>query len=358
VAGARWTTLAVVAALALGAIAVAGCGSSEKGVDVRKVALVAPFGDNDPDWTLQAKEVVEEFPRSLHVRADVADASQTDDVRAALEQVSHEGDQLVIAHDSRYADAAEAVAQETKVPELVWGERKDPPAGLVGQITVQDKEGGYLAGVAAAHSAITRRLGVVVTADGSDWDLATWNRTAGGFVAGAHSVDPRVSVRYAQVGGDGDATAAQARAAAKRMLAEGVQTILELGGNAALGAQRAVEATKGRDETLSIGVVSDKSSTRRLEAGGVPIMLGSVMWETRPAFRRAIADLRAGTFGDRPYALTLANRGVWLYQTGRMPRDAYEAAMAAAAKIEEGALDVPATPTREAVEQLIGSGSR
>jgi len=348
----------VVAALALGATGVAGCGSSEQGVAVRKVVLVAPFGDNEPDWTLQAREVVEEFPRSLHVRADVVDASQASgDVRAVLEQVSHEGDQLVLAHDSRYADAAEAVAKETKVPELVWGERPGPSDGLVGQITVQDKEGGYLAGVAAAHSAITRRLGVVVADDGSAWYLATWNRTAGGFVAGARSVDPKERITYVRVGSHGDATAAEMHAVGKRMLARGVQMLLVLGGKASLGAQRALEEGRGAGETLLIGAVSDKSATRRVEAGGVPLMLASVMWETKPAFTQAIRDVRDGTFGDHPYALTLKNHGVWLYKTGRMPQDAYEEAIAAGSKIEQGTLHVPATPTSEAVQALIAEGA-
>jgi basic membrane lipoprotein Med (substrate-binding protein (PBP1-ABC) superfamily) len=349
VARARWIALAVVAALAVG---VAGCGSSEKGTDVKKIAFVAPYGDNEPDWTIQSKEVVDEFPRSLHIRADTVDASQTNDLRGVFEQVSHEGNQLVIAHDSRYAATAAAVAKDTGVPALVWGEQPSTKGAPVGHMTVQDKEGGYMAGIAATHAAITRRLGVIVAADGSDWDLATWDRTAGGFVAGARSVDPNVHIRFAQVGSDGDATGAQMHAKAAQMLREGVQMLLILGGKASTGAMRAVEATGGRDETLSIGVVSDKSATRRVEAGSVPIMLGSIMWETRPTFRKAVADVRAGTFADT-YPLTLRNRGVWLYQTGRMPQDAADDAHRAASKIEQGTIHVPVTATSAAVESLI-----
>ena len=349
-ARARWAALAVVAMMLAG---LAGCGSSEQGTDVKKIAFVAPYRDREVEWTLQAKEVVDEFPRSLHVRVDTADASQTADVRGVLEQVSHEGNQLVIAHDSRYAEAAVAVAKETKVPELVWGEQQDAPAGLVGQITVQDKAGGYMAGLAAAKAAYTRRLGVIVADDGSAWDLATWNRTAGGYVAGARSVDPKVRIRYALIGRDGDATAAEMHATARRMLAEGIQMLLILGNKQAVGAQRAVEETEGSGERLSIAVISDKGRTRRLEAGGVPIMLGAIMWETRPAFRQAVADVRAGRFGEHPYALTVRNRGVWLYQTGRMPSDAYTDAVEAGRKLASGAIQVPTTATSEAVEALI-----
>lgn len=352
---ARWAALAAVAALVMG---VAGCGSSEKGTDVKKIAFVAPYSDNEVEWTLQAKEVVDEFPRSLHVRVDTADASRTSDIRGVLEQVSHEGNQLVIAHDSRYAETADAVAEQTDVPELVWGEQQGASSdGLVGQITVQDKAGGYMAGIAATKAAITRRLGVIIADDGSAWDLATWNRTAGGFVAGARSIDPKVHIRYELIGSGGHASAAQMHAMARRMLAEGVQMLLILGNKAAIGAQRAVEETGGADERLSIGVVSDKGRTRRLEEGGVPIMLGAIIWDTRPAFRRAVADLRAGTFGEHPYELTIRNGGVSLYQTGRMPGDAYTEAVEAGKRIARGALSVPSTATTQAVEDLIAGQS-
>jgi basic membrane lipoprotein Med (substrate-binding protein (PBP1-ABC) superfamily) len=333
----------MVAALVMGA---AGCGSSEKGTDVKKVAFVAPYSDNEPDWTLQAQEVVEEWPRKRGVRVDKVDASQTSDIRGALEQVSHEDNQLVIAHDSRYADAAEAVAEETRVPELVWGERPDPPDGLIGQITVQDKEGGYEAGLVTAHSAYTRRLGIVVIADGSDWDTATWNRMAGGFIAGARSNDPRVQIRYVQVGQHGRATAQQVHDATKRLTEHGSQMIFALGGAATVGALRAITEAGGEDQY--VGVIGDKAAFNTENN-----VLVSVMIDTRPAFEAALRDVRTGRFGDHPYALTLRNRGVWLFSTGRTPSDALEAGLAAGRQIERGRIKVPVTPTSEAVEALI-----
>ena len=66
----------------------AGCGSSEKGTDVRRSRSSRPFSDNEPDWTLQAQEVVEEWPRearrqSRHGRR-VADGRRQRRARAGL----------------------------------------------------------------------------------------------------------------------------------------------------------------------------------------------------------------------------------------------------------------------------------
>jgi basic membrane lipoprotein Med (substrate-binding protein (PBP1-ABC) superfamily) len=333
----------MVAALVMGA---AGCGSSERDTDVNKVAFVAPYSENEPDWTLQAQEVVEDWPRKLGVRVDKVDASQTSDIRGALEQVSHEGNQLVIAHDSRYADTAEAVAEDTRVPELVWGERSDPPDGLVGEITVQDKEGGYMAGLVTARAAYTRRIGIIVIADGSAWDTATWNRMAGGFIAGARSIDRRVGIVYEQVGEGGHATAKQVHDVAKHMTNNGAQMIFALGGASTVGALRAITESGGEDQF--VGVIGDKAAVNTENN-----VLVSVMLDTRPAFLQALRDVRTGRFGEHPYALTLRNRGVWLFSTGRTPSDALEAGLAAGRKIAQGRLRVPVTPTREDVEAFL-----
>jgi len=347
VVGARWAALLVVAAIAAGA---AGCGSSEDGTDIEKIAFVSPGEDNEADWTLQARAIVEEFPKAFGIRVDTIDASQTDDLRGAFEQVANEGNQLVIAHDSRYADTAAQVAEETGVATLVWGERPDEDAPVAG-ITVQAKEGGYMAGIIAAKAAVTRRLGILVVADGSDWDLETWNRTAGGFVAGARSADPDVTITYGQVGSGGEASVDEVHDAAMRLIDGGAQMMFALGGRSTVGALRAIEEISG--ESQFVGVVGDKAAFNREN-----YVLTSVMWDTRPVFRQAVRDVRAGTFGDRPYELTLRNRGTWLLNTGRTPADAYEAALAAQERMESGTLDVPITPTSEAVEQLLAGGGQ
>jgi hypothetical protein len=81
------------------------------------------------------------------------------------------------------------------------------------------------------------------------------------------------------------------------------------------------------------------------------------MLDTRPAFEQARRDLRAGRFGEHPYALTLRNGGVWLFQTGRTPSDAYEAGIAAGREISRGRLKVPVTATSDAVERLLAGES-
>ena len=347
-ARARWTALAVVAAIAIGVAGLAGCGSGESGTTVRRVALVAPYEGNEPEWTSRALRAAHVAAEEVEARVDAVNASRTTDVRSLLERASHEHDQLVIAHDSRYADVAESVAADTKVPELVWGERPHAKKGLVGQLTLQDKEAGYMAGIVAEHAAITRRLAVIVLAEGSAWDTATWNRMAGGYVAGARSLDPAAQVRYVELGQSGPATAQQVHDVTMRLLKGGAQMIFTLGGTATLGGLRAIEQFAG--ENQFVGVIGDKAAYNREN-----YELEAVVYDFAPAFRQALADLRRGRFGQRPYELTLRNGGLSLYTTGRTPLDATEAAMAVKGQLEQGTLHVPATSTSEAVQALIAA---
>lgn len=339
-AGARWTALVVVTALALGA---GGCGDSSTAVE--QVAFVAPVQDNGLEWTQQARAVVERLPG---VRVDAVDGSQTDDLAGAFEQAA-DGSQLVIAHDSRYADAAARAAAETDVPTLVWGERDDDGDAPVAGITVQDKEGGYMAGIIAAKASILRRLSIVVVDDGTAWDLATWNRTVGGFVAGARSIDPDVKLTVVRVA-RADATPDELHRIALRLLRDEWQMVFALGRDSTLGALRAVGEVSG--ESHFVGVVGDKAKFDRANC-----ILTSVMWDTRAVFRQAVRDVRAGRFGERPYRLTIRNRGIWVHSTGRTPSDAYEAALQAGDEISRGTIDVPVTSTDAAVEQLLAGGA-
>ncbi len=211
---------------------------------------------------------------------------------------------------------------------------------------MQDKEGGYEAGLVTARAAYTRRIGIIVIADGSAWDTATWNRMAGGFIAGARSIDRRVKIVYQQVGENGHATIKQVHDVAKRMADHGAQMIFGLGGASTLGALHAITESGGEDQY--VGVIGDKAAFNTENN-----VLVSVMFDTRPAFEAARRDVRAGTFGKHPYALTLRNHGVWLFSTGRTPADALEAGLAAGRQIERGRLKVPVTPTRTAVEALL-----
>jgi basic membrane lipoprotein Med (substrate-binding protein (PBP1-ABC) superfamily) len=312
------------------------------------VALVSPGPYNDVDWWLQGREAFEDAVDKLHLRGEVADEVPSAEAAAAVEQVSHDGTQLVVANDGRYADAGATAAGRTKVPELIWGHPERLRPGRVGDIEVHAAEGAYAVGPIIVHAVAARRLGILIANDGGSWEATLWNEMAGGYVAGVRSVDPHVTFELVRVGRDGQATAADMSAAATRLIAHGTVVIFALGGRSAIGVLRAAEHHGG----YYVGTIGPKEAARTKESS----VLSAVLWNVGPTFRRAIADVRRGTFGKRPYALTLANRGLSLLYTGVIG-GAYDYGQRTADAIAHGRITVPSTPTDADVQTAIAGGA-
>jgi simple sugar transport system substrate-binding protein len=344
---ARWATLAVATAVAL--TSVAGCGSASKRTETPQIAIATPGGAHEIGWNAQGIAAARAVARQLHLRARVASDLGEGDAAPALERLAHDGASLLVAHDRRYAAAASAVAGKAKVPVLLFGSPQRIRPGRVGDVEVAAQEGGYVAGYIAARASFIPAVGIVVTSDEPEW-----YRTAGGFIAGARRFDPHVKISYARVHGDGDTDAAAAQRAAQRLIDGRAQMLLGLGRQATLGVMRATEdAQQGRGQrpfdAMFVDVVADKSGEGRISITG----LGAVQWNFAPAYRQAIADLTAGSFGRHPYTLDLANGGLSIAKTGRTPIDNLAAALALGRKVARGEIHVPVATTNAQVLALL-----
>jgi hypothetical protein len=82
----------------------------------------------------------------------------------------------------------------------------------------------------------------------------------------------------------------------------------------------------------------------------------TVLYDFEPLYRRAIADLRAGRFGERSYALRLADGGLRIEGNSGTPEDAAEAADAVRRQLVQGELEAPETPTAESLDALLAEG--
>lgn len=344
---ARGMLVAMASAVAL---AGDGCGGVEKpaSAEVRAIAVATSGSARAVGLNQQGVSAASRVARLLHIRATVADELGDRGVRERLARLARAGASLVIANDRDYGAAASAIAAETGVPALVLGRPERLEPGRVGDVEVATQEGGYVAGYIAARASYVRSVGIVVAADNPDW-----YRTAGGFIAGARKFDPHVKIRYANLASS-EQDPAPSQAAAKRMIVAGSQMVLGLGDGATLGVMRAtLDALRGRAEprfdAMFIDVVGDKSGAGRISITG----LTAVKWNFAIAYRQAVHDIRAGTFGRRPYTLNLANGGVSVIHDGRTPEDNYRAALALGRKIQRGAIAVPVTTTDAAVQQLL-----
>jgi basic membrane protein A len=347
--GPRLLALIVTLLLATGAIAACGDDDDDDGGDggeaaISSFAVVTPEDGNEYGWNQQAVEAGEQVASDLGIEVEIADGSGYEDVTPILRELATAGNEFVVAHASGYNTTAPDVAAQTGVPMLVWD---NPEANIPGESAnagTASQEGAYLAGVLAAETTESGTLGIVISADD-----ANWNKQAGGFVAGARSVDPQVEIELAQIGQAGYADAAGGRRVTEAVIADGADVIFGMGDGSSFGMIEAVERAGG--DVQFIDVIGDKT-----EIDDQGILLSSVLWNFDGLFTDAIEDIGAGTFGEQGYELDLENGGIDLLQTDQIDDQTWNEIQDIRDQIISGEIEVPVTEEKSQVEDLIRQG--
>jgi basic membrane protein A len=343
--------------VAMAAFVVAGCGGDDDDDSgggggqseqasknkIASFAIVAPEKGSDYGWNQQSVEAAQKIAKERGIKVEVADNSGYEDIAPILRELATADQDFIIAQASGYNTAAPDVAAQTEVPELIWDNPEASQPGLVANAEAQGQGGGYLAGVLAANTTKSGTLGIVISADDTNW-----NRMAGGFVKGARSVKPDIKIRLAQIGQAGYADAAGGKRVTEQVIADGADVIFGMGDGSSFGMIQAVEAADG---VMFIDVIGDKT---KIDKKG--ILLSSVLWNFDVLFNQSIDDIEAGKFGEKNYALDLDNKGISLLQTDQIDDKAWQAVQKAQEQIVAGDVKVPETTKKSQVEDLIRQG--
>lgn len=350
----RWLSRLATLVVVLGAFAVAGCGEdeeqaaggggeAEQAEQVQSFAIVTPEKGSDYGWNQQSIEAARQLAQDHGLELEVADNAGYEDVTPILRELATGDLDFITAQASGYNTAAPDVATQTGVPHLIWDNPEAAEPGLVANAEAQGQGGGYLAGVLAANASESGTLGIVISADDTNW-----NRMAGGFVKGAQSVDPEVEIRLVQIGQAGYADTAGGKRVTEQVIADGADVIFGMGDGSSFGMIQAVEAA---DDVQFIDVIGDKT-----EIDDQGILLSSVLWNFDVVFNQAIEDINAGTFGEENYALDLENEGISLLQTDQIDEEAWQEVQDVREAIIAGEVEVPETAKKSEVEDLIRGG--
>lgn len=320
-----------------------GGGAQTSENKVATFAIVTPEKGSDYGWNQQSIEAAEKLAADRGIKVDVADNSGYEDVTPVLRELATGDVNLIIAQASGYNTAAPDVSAQTEVPSLIWDNPEAAEPGLVANAEAQGQGGGYLAGVLAANTSKSDTLGIVISADDTNW-----NRMAGGFVKGAQSVKPDIEIKLAQIGQAGYADTAGGKRVTEQVIADGADVIFGMGDGSSFGMIQAVEAADG---VKFIDVIGDKT---KIDKQGV--LLSSVLWNFDVVFNEAIDDVEAGTFGEKNYALDLQNKGISLLQTDQIEDAAWQEVQKANDAIVAGDVELPETTKKSQVEDLIRGG--
>jgi simple sugar transport system substrate-binding protein len=327
-----------VAALALGASTLAAA-------DVTTVGIAAPEKANDYGWNQQGVQSAQAAARAAGAKIEVSDGIGYENVEPVLRRLAQRGANLIIAQASGYNTIAPKVAQQFKVPTLVYDSPKATRKGMVADIETSSQQGAYLAGILAARTTKTGTLGIVISAADTNW-----YKQSGGFAAGARSVNPKIKFRFAQIGQAGYADAAGGKRVTQSVIASGADVVFGMGDGASFGMLQAVETAKppaGASKVYFIDVIGNKTKVDKKK-----VLLSSVLWDFTQIFKQAIADARNGRFGNSGYNLNVKN-GISLLRTNNAPKSVWSRVNAAQAKIAAGTIKVPLTPTKAALDKYL-----
>ena len=260
-----------------------------------------------------------------------------------LRQLIQQGSNFIVAHASGYDTIAARLAQQYKVPMITYDVASNLKKGSVSYITTSSQEGAYLAGILAAKTTKTHKVGIVISAADDNW-----YKMSGGFAQGFRSVDKTSKIYFATISPTGYDDAAGGKRVATSVIAQGADVLFTMGDNASFGYLQAVESANVGHKVWMIGDIGDMSPIDTHH-----VFLSSVLWNFTKVFTQAIKDINNGTYGTHGYNLGLKNGGVSLLKTKYIAPAAWSAVQTAQKGILSGSIKIKTTHTAGQVQALL-----
>jgi len=335
--------LAAVAVLALvGAGTAYGTGAF-RSAKVTKVAFASPAKQSDYGWNQQGYNAAKAAASASGASFQAVTNIGYDKTDVVLRQLAQGGAKFIIAHASGYDTVATRIARQYKVPVMTYDVATNLTKGLVSYITTSSQQAAYLAGVLAARTTKTHKVGIIISASDSNW-----YKMSGGFATGFRSIDKTSKIFFATVSPTGYDDAAGGKRVANSVIAQGADVIFAMGDNASFGYLQAIETAKAGHKVWFIGDIGDMTPIDKKQ-----VFLSSVLWNFAATFKQAVKDIQAGTYGTHGYDLSLKNGGISLLKSKYIPASVWSEITAARAKIMSGSIKIPAASKAGEVQKLI-----
>ncbi|HEX4035075.1 MAG TPA: BMP family protein [Solirubrobacteraceae bacterium] len=314
------------------------------GKKVTSVAIATPAKDNDYGWNAQGVAGLKAAAKSYGItKVDVVQNIGYNNTTSVLRQLAQQGFGLIIAHASGYDTQAQQIAQQYKIPTVTYDVASEKSPGDLTNITTSSQQGAYLAGILAAKMTKTGTIGVIISASDTNW-----YEMEGGYIAGARSVNPKITIKTAQIGSASYDDSAGGKRVATSVIATGADVIFAMGDDASFGYLQAISTAKAKHKVWYIGDIGDFTPIDNQH-----VLLSSVLWNFTAAYKTFIGQIEHGTFGNHGYNLTLANGGISLLHSKYIPASVWSKIQTATSGIEKGSIKVPDTTTAGAVTKLL-----
>jgi basic membrane protein A and related proteins len=309
----------------------------------KTVAIATPAKTSDYGWNAQGVNGLKTAASAYGVNVKVVQNIGYNNTTAVLRQLALTHPGLIVAHASGYDTNAQRVAQQYHVPMITYDIPSLLSKGSLSNITTSSQQGAYLAGILAADTTKTSKVGVIISAADTNWYEMT-----GGYAAGVHSVNPKIQIVFGQIGPASYDDAAGGKRVATSMIASGADVIFAMGDLASFGYLQAIGTAHPGHKLWYIGDIGDMTP---IDTGHV--LLSSVLWSFTGVYKQALQDIKAGTFGTHGYNLTLANGGISLLHSSYIPASVWAKIQTAQTGIENGTIKVPVTTTASQTQKVL-----
>jgi len=272
-------------------------------VESLRLAFLCTDVVDDRSWNQWIYEGLSRLQSEGQINLAVSEQVDVPDYERIATAYAEEGYDLIVGNTTEFQEPSLAVAE--KFPDLHFA---IITGWLVGpnhaEMTVNEAEGAYLAGMLAASLTKTGKVGVV-----GAFEFPTQIACHEGFKLGVQAVNPDVEVQEAWTGTWYDVTIGYE--AGRAMIELGVDVIFVSVSGPGFGA---IEAAKDHGpDVLAIGSFVDMHEVAPEN------VVTSVFWDSYPMIKEMLDDIRAGTFEGDFYWGTVANGG-----TGLTPYWAFE----------------------------------
>lgn len=208
----------------------------------------------------------------------------------------------------------------------------------VASVVFKDNEAAYLAGIAAAMTTKTNKLGFI---GGQEGDVI--GRFDAGFAAGAKSVNPDIEVTSNYVGSFGDAP--KGKAAAEAMYGKGIDIIYHAAGDTGNGVFTAAKDIVKADNKKDVWVIGvDRDQEDQGKEGDRNVTLTSTLKGVSQVVQDMATQANTGKFpGGEHLVYGLKEEGVDLTD-GQLSDEIKAAVTKAKESIKSGDIKVPEKP--------------
>ena len=248
------------------------------------------------------------------------------DAAAAIRDYAADGYNLIIAHGTQYGSSLFEIAPDFPDTSFAYGTATDTgeTQGLenVFAYEARAEQGGFVNGVLAAQLSKSGVVGVVGPVEAGDAKLYI-----DGFVAGAKSANPDITVNVSYTGSFGDTALA----------AESANTHIQAGADVLTGSAQQVVGAIGVAKEQGVPWMGTQADQSPLAP---EIVVTTQYYDWDATLLDIIGKHQSGQMGGEAYALTLENGGLTMLYADDLPADAVSIAKDTEAGIIDGSVSV------------------